>query len=120
MSVSLITTRNVAFALAWLCPLTALPAMAQTSASYKLSEAAFNNAGNPSQLMKPSSANYRVSLDAIGDEVIGSTLTSASFSIATRSPACRETSGVVISRHLESRVSSKRQPLRAAEDGSTW
>lgn len=79
MSVSPITTRNLAVALAWLCALNALPAMAQSSASYKLSEAAFNNAGNPSQLLKPSSASYRVSLDAIGDEVIGSTLTSASF-----------------------------------------
>jgi hypothetical protein len=53
-------------------------AMAQTSASYKLTEFTFNNGGDPSNGAFASSANYKIRLDAIGDAVTASALSSAS------------------------------------------
>ncbi|HEX4826187.1 MAG TPA: hypothetical protein VFV19_17945 [Candidatus Polarisedimenticolaceae bacterium] len=56
----------------------AASAAAQTSASYKLSETAINDGGNPTATTL-ASAHFHVKLDAIGDGVVGSGLTSASF-----------------------------------------
>ena len=52
----------------------ALPALAQQSASFKLEESILNAGGTTL-----ASANYHVKLDAIGDGVIGTGLASASF-----------------------------------------
>jgi hypothetical protein len=57
----------------------ASPALAQTSASYKLTESTLNNGGNPSQGSVLSSASFHVKLDAIGDAVAQASLSSASF-----------------------------------------
>ncbi len=55
-------------------------AAAQTSANYKLTESTFNAGGDPNQGGFPSSAHYRVRLDAIGDAAVSSaTLSSASY-----------------------------------------
>lgn len=61
--------------------LIALPAVAQESASYKLAEHTFNAGGNPSDGIVLASASYRITLDAIGDSVVGVRLGSSSFRI---------------------------------------
>ena len=53
-------------------------AMAQTSASYKLVEFAFNNGGRPANGTSAASASYRITLDAIGDALAATGLSSAS------------------------------------------
>ena len=57
----------------------AVPALAQQSASYKLGEHAFNAGGHPAQGTVLSSSSYRVTLDALGDGVVGRNLASASY-----------------------------------------
>jgi len=58
----------------------ALPAtaLAQTSASYKLQEYHFTNGGDPANGSFASSASYRIKLDAIGDAIVTTGLSSAS------------------------------------------
>jgi hypothetical protein len=53
-------------------------ALAQTSASYKLTEFALNSGGDPLNATFAGSASYRIRLDAVGDAVVGTGLTSAS------------------------------------------
>ncbi len=53
-------------------------AMAQTSASYRLTEFTFNNGGDPQNGSFALSASYRIRLDAIGDAVAAIALSSAS------------------------------------------
>ena len=55
------------------------PATAQTSSSYKLQEASFNNGGNPGTSGALASAHFHISLDAIGDPVGRGGLASAAF-----------------------------------------
>jgi hypothetical protein len=55
------------------------PALAQTSASYNLSEHVFNAGGHPEQGTVMASASYRVTLDSIGDGIGGPGLASASY-----------------------------------------
>lgn len=69
------TTRSVALMAALCSACVAAPAAAQTSASYKLQETSVNNGGGTAL----ASAHYRVSLDAIGDGVAPTSLSSASF-----------------------------------------
>ena len=57
----------------------ALPALAQQSASFKLTEHAFNAGGNPEQGLVLDSTSFRVTLDAIGDSVATIGMTSPSF-----------------------------------------
>ena len=61
--------------------LLAFPAFAQESASYKLSEHVFNAGGHPADGVVLASATYHVTLDAIGDSVVGRDLTSTSYSM---------------------------------------
>lgn len=65
--------------LALLVAVAALPCAAQTSPSFKLTEAAFNNGGDPNQGVEPTSPHFHVGLDAIGDGVAAIGLASASF-----------------------------------------
>jgi hypothetical protein len=55
------------------------PAAAQTSASYKLQETSIDNGGDPRGGTPLTSAHFHISLDAIGDGIVGSGLMSASF-----------------------------------------
>lgn len=57
----------------------ALPAAAQESASYRLTEHVFNAGGHPSDGVVFASASYRVTLDAIGEGVLGRGLSSGSY-----------------------------------------
>lgn len=57
----------------------AAPAIAQSSASFRLSEHTFNAGGNPTQGVAPSSVSFRISLDAIGQTTPARGLSSASF-----------------------------------------
>lgn len=53
-------------------------AMAQTSASYKLTEFTLNCGGDPSNGSSAASASYRIRLDAIGDAAAATSLSSPS------------------------------------------
>ena len=55
------------------------PAAAQTSASYKLQEASFSNAGDPVNGVILASAHYHIKLDSVGEGLAASSLSSASF-----------------------------------------
>jgi hypothetical protein len=59
------------------------PALAQQSASYRLSESAVNAGGRPQNGTIASSAGYRVTLDAIGDPVASGTPASASYRLGS-------------------------------------
>jgi hypothetical protein len=52
---------------------------AQTSASYRLTEATLNAGGNPSQGSLPASASFRIRLDAIGEAALPGPQSSGSF-----------------------------------------
>ena len=54
-------------------------ALAQTSTSFKLEEFAFNAGGTPSEGQVLTSTNFSVTLASIGDTVVASGLSSASF-----------------------------------------
>lgn len=56
-------------------------AVAQTSASYSLTEHTFNMGGRPADGATASSASFQISLDALGEALIRSGLSSASFSM---------------------------------------
>jgi hypothetical protein len=56
-----------------------LPVLAQTSASYHLNEHTFNDGGQPANGAVSTSASFHLKLDAIGDAVVRSGMTSASF-----------------------------------------
>ena len=59
-----------------------LPALAQSSASFNLDEHVLNQGGNPGaggQIL--TSAGFRMTLDSIGEGVIGTALSSASFTM---------------------------------------
>jgi hypothetical protein len=62
-----------------LVALLALPVAAQQSASYKLSEHVFNAGGDPAGFSVPASPSYKISLDSIGEGVVRSGLSSASY-----------------------------------------
>ncbi len=57
----------------------AAPAAAQSSTSYKIGEASFNNAGDPVSGAVLASAHFHIKLDSIGDGIVLSGLSSASF-----------------------------------------
>jgi hypothetical protein len=54
-------------------------AVAQTSTSYKLTEHTLNVGGRPEDGVVASSTSFRITLDSIGDAIIGRNLSSASF-----------------------------------------
>jgi hypothetical protein len=73
--------RNVATLAVLLSVLAVLtaPASAQTSASYKLQENVLNAGGHPAQGAIASSASFRITIDSIGEGLLGTSLGSASF-----------------------------------------
>jgi hypothetical protein len=64
---------------AWLAAALCVPAAAQTSTSFKLTESVLNAGGNPLDGARPASASFTISYDALGDAVAGLALTSASY-----------------------------------------
>ena len=61
----------------------ALPALAQQSANFKLTEHVFNGGGHPSDGLVLASTGYRVTLDALGEGVVQGGMTSTSFHMDT-------------------------------------
>jgi hypothetical protein len=59
--------------------LAVVPAAAQTSPHYKLTEASINDGGDPGNGGRPAAPHFHLSLDAIGDDLVGAGLASASF-----------------------------------------
>lgn len=57
----------------------ASPAAAQSSASYRLVETSFNNAGDPVNGVTLASTHFHIKLDSVGDSTVLSGLSSASF-----------------------------------------
>lgn len=57
------------------------PALAQSSASYKLGEHVFNAGGRPTEAVVSTSASYRLTLDSLGESVAGDTLAGASYQL---------------------------------------
>lgn len=57
----------------------AVPAGAQESPSYKLAEHAFNAGGHPADGAAPASTGYGMTLDAVGDALVGPDASSASY-----------------------------------------
>lgn len=55
------------------------PAAAQSSASYKIGEASFSNAGDPVNGVTLASAHFHIKLDSVGDSTVLAGLSSASF-----------------------------------------
>ena len=55
------------------------PALAQSSASYRLEEHALNAGGRPAQAVVAASASFRISLDSIGGPVAGRGFAGPSF-----------------------------------------
>jgi hypothetical protein len=62
-----------------LVALLALPVAAQQSASYKLGEHVFNAGGDPAGFVVPASASYKITLDSIGEGVVRTGMSSASY-----------------------------------------
>jgi hypothetical protein len=77
-------------------------ASAQTSTSYKLSEHVFNAGGHPEQGTVLSSASYKVSLDSLGDGVLGDALGSGSFHLDGGLVAAYPPPGEVLGLHFAS------------------
>ena len=59
--------------------LAAPPAAAQSSVSYRIVEASFNNAGDPVNGVTLASTHFHIKLDSVGDATVLSELSSASF-----------------------------------------
>lgn len=76
----------------------AVGSLAQSSASYRLTESVFNAGGNPSPVL--ASTNYQVTLDAVGDSVSGANLSSASYSSDAGFAALFHPPGEVLDLHF--------------------
>lgn len=76
--------------------LAALPAAAQQSPSFKLTDAVFNAGGHPSNGTVLTSANFKLSLDSIGEGIAGTGLGSTSFAMDASFGACYPPAGEVV------------------------
>jgi hypothetical protein len=63
-------------------PVVAGPAFAQESASFRIKTPVLNNGGRPLDGLFPSSANYRLRPDALGEGAVQASAVSASFRLA--------------------------------------
>jgi hypothetical protein len=88
--------RRVFVAFAGALLVTALPALAQTSPSYQLTESALNCGGDPQNGTTLTSASFTVTLDAIGDPVAGGPLASASYTSDVGLPPSLKPPGEVL------------------------
>jgi len=71
------------------------PAHSQPTAGYKISDHTFNAGGHPHQGTVMSSTNYHVTLDALGDAVVGLGLTGGSYRMDGSFGACYPPPGEV-------------------------
>lgn len=81
--------------------LVTLPALAQESPSYKLTEHVLNAGGHPDSGTVMTSAGFRISLDAMGEGIVGNNLSGPSFRMdggfGTAYPPPGEVSGLSFS-----------------------
>lgn len=56
-------------------------ALAQSSASYRLEETVINSGGHPTQGTTLASASYRIRLDALGEGVVGATMSGTTYRV---------------------------------------
>lgn len=82
--------------LAFLVLLLMPTALAQSSTSYKISDHVFNQGGHPDDGTVLASASYRVTLDSIGEGIIGRGMTSASYRMDGSFSSCYPPPGEVI------------------------
>jgi len=71
------------FTLVLLSTFALVPALAQSSASYKLEEHVVNAGGHPANGTTMASANFRVTLDSIGEALVGAEMGSASYGMGS-------------------------------------
>ncbi len=79
-----------------------LPAWSQSSANFTVASSTFNNGGMPGNGALPTSANYHISVAAIGDTVSAATLSSTSFTIDIGFVASTHSPAVIFSDGFES------------------
>ena len=72
---------RVGIAAAFFLMLLAPVALAQSSASYSLTEHSLNAGGRPADGVVAASASYQITLDAIGQSVVGGLLSGSSYSV---------------------------------------
>ncbi len=58
-------------------------ALAQESASYKVTDYTFNVGVDPDQGIAPASASFKISLDSLGDGIVATGLAGASYQVGT-------------------------------------
>jgi hypothetical protein len=75
---------------------------AQTSANYQIEQGTFNNGGNPSPEL--TSTSYRVTLDAIGDGLAATGLTSGSYEMDPGFPPTYAPPGEVLNLRFTSKT----------------
>ena len=102
--------RGLAFSLGGALLVLTLPALAQTSASYQITESAINCGGDPQNGTVLTSASFRVTLDAIGDAVAGGPLASSSYSSDVGLPPSLKPPGEVLSLHFTDKSTLVWQP----------
>jgi hypothetical protein len=94
--------RRLAVAVAGGLLIAALPALAQSSPSYQLTESAINCGGDPQNGAVLTSASFAVTLDAIGDAVAGGPLAGASYSSDVGLPPSLRPPGEVLNLRFSS------------------
>ena len=66
----------------------AWPPLAQQSASFEISDHVFNSGGHPTAGTVLSSTSFRITLDALGDSIVGPALSSVSFGMEVSFGSC--------------------------------
>jgi hypothetical protein len=84
------------------CLFAAVQAPAQSSANYQIEQGTFNNGGNP--VPELTSASYRVTLDAIGDGLAATNLTSGSYEMDPGFPPAYAPPGEVLNLRFTSKT----------------
>jgi hypothetical protein len=88
--------RSIFWSVILLSALLTLPALAQSSSSYRIEESVFNYGGHPSQGTAPASGNYRITSGSIGENLVAASLTSASYGIDSGFGSAFRLPGVII------------------------
>jgi hypothetical protein len=88
--------RGIFWSVILLSALLTLPALAQSSSSYRVEESVFNYGGHPSQGTAPASVNYRISSGSIGENMVATSLASASYGIDSGFGSAYRPPGVIM------------------------
>lgn len=98
--------------------LMAVPAAAQSSASYEIQDASLNSGGDPRVAVVLGSPHFHISVDSIGDGVVRSGLTSTSFHMdsgfVSRHPPRPEVTGLRLALLVSPNTQLQWDPLPSA------